>query len=64
MRTRTSDVIVIFTRERHPASGRTMLAASHGIEVDTGKTIVVSQDSPEQLGAVFDPEIWEYIIRG
>jgi hypothetical protein len=39
------------------------LIASHGYDVDTTMNVVVSQDHPTKLGAVFDRDMGEWVIR-
>lgn len=42
--------------------GAEKLRVSHGIDVDTDKAIIMSNEHPESLGAVFDPELMEWVI--
>jgi hypothetical protein len=46
----------------HPTGEKEFLA-SHGIDEDTGKFVIVSQDHPNNLGAKFDNVIGEFVIE-
>lgn len=46
----------LFNRRRHT------LVASHGIDLHTGKSVVLPCEPPETLGAKFDPEMGEWVI--
>lgn len=56
-------IIVIVTEERNARSGRMEKVVSHGVDMATGKIIIMSCGSPESVGASFDPDIGEYVIR-
>lgn len=56
-------IIVIVTKERNPRTGRMEEIVSHGVDADTGKTVILSCESPQAIGAVFDSEIGEYVLR-
>jgi hypothetical protein len=55
-------IIVIVHTEHNEKTGRMEQVVSHGIDPDTGKTIVLPQDSPEKIGAVFDHNTGEWLI--
>jgi len=57
-------ILVITHAERDKKTGCVQIIASHGIDLDTGHTIILSNERPETLGAVLDPELGEYVIRG
>ena len=42
--------------------GDKKLRVSHGINLDTDKVIITSNEHPESMGAVFDPELMEWVI--
>lgn len=58
-----SMIIVITTQEEDPRTGRMRVVTSHGIDERTGKNVILPGEPPEALGAVFDPDLHEYIIR-
>lgn len=57
------DIIVIVVRERNPKTHQMELVVSHGVEPDSGKNIVMSCGSPASVGAVYDSDIGEYVLR-
>jgi hypothetical protein len=59
-----ADILVAVVDEVCKRTGRTLKVVSHGIDLETDKIVVMSGGSPESMGAVFDMEIGEYIIRG
>ena len=42
---------------------RPRLVVSHGIDNDTERPVVLPQESPQDLGAVFDLQIGEWVIK-
>jgi hypothetical protein len=65
---RSGRIIVVTTWERPvdrrgiQTGGPKRLIASHGIDEDTGRHLPLQNDSPEHLGAVFDPALQEWVI--
>ena len=55
-------IIVITTKERNPRTGREQVVVSHGIDMDTDRTVILPCEPPEALGAVFNPEMGEYVL--
>lgn len=43
-------------------TGKKKLVASHGVDIDTDRIVIMPNEHPTQLGAVFDDEYMEYII--
>lgn len=43
-------------------TGKKEYLASHGVDVDTGRNVILSSESPEKLGAIFDFEIGEWVL--
>lgn len=58
------DIIVIVVKERNEKTGRIEEIVSHGIDFATDRNIVLPQESPSSVGARFDPDIGEYVIKG
>lgn len=58
------DIVVIVVKERNPNTGRLQEVVSHGVDFASGRSVVMSGDSPQQAGAVFDDELGEYVIKG
>lgn len=56
-------IIVITTMEKNERNNRMERIISHGIDQSTGKTVILPCEPPETLGAVFNPEIGEYILE-
>jgi hypothetical protein len=44
------------------ATGKTEFVVSHGIDVETGKTVILPNDHPRTLGGKFDYDIGEWVI--
>jgi hypothetical protein len=55
-------IIVIVQTEHNKKTGHMEQVVSHGIDPDTGKTIILPQESPEKIGAAFDHNIGEWVI--
>ena len=43
---------------------KTEFITSHGVDEDTGKNIIVSQEHPRNLGGKFDTQIGEWVLDG
>ena len=56
-------ILLITYTERNETTGHMEMIVSHGIDLDTGRTVVLPQERPEQLGGVLDRDFGEYIIR-
>lgn len=56
------EVIVIVTSEENPKTHRMEQIVSHGIDPQSGRTVVMSCCTPQQAGAVFDSRIGEFVI--
>lgn len=56
-------IIVIVCKEKCKRSGRILEICSHNIDVDTGKIIILPNDSPERIGAKWDFEIGEFVLE-
>ena len=56
-------ILLITYTERNETTGRKETIVSHGIDLDTGRTVVLPQERPEQLGGVLDRDFGEYVIR-
>lgn len=55
-------IIVITTLEQDQDTKMESLVASHGVSADTGRTVILSNEHPSRLGAVFNSRIGEYVI--
>ena len=55
-------IVVVTQQELNERTGRLTLIVSHGIEVESGRPVTLPQVHPEQLGAVVDPEVGEYVL--
>jgi hypothetical protein len=52
-----------YGRDGHEILGETEFLTSHGIDEETGKTVIVQAEHPKYLGAKFDYEIGEWILE-
>jgi hypothetical protein len=52
-----------YGRDGQELVGQTEFLTSHGIDVDTGKTVIVQSEHPKSLGAKFDYEIGEWVLE-
>jgi hypothetical protein len=57
-------IIVITTREKNPKTGRIEIIVSHGVESGSLKNIVLPNETPASIGAVYDSDLGEYILKG
>lgn len=55
-------IIVVCTMEKHPKTGKPRKIVSHGIDRASGKSVCLPCDTPEEIGAVFDQEVGEYVL--
>jgi len=44
-------------------TGEKEFCTSHGVDMDTGETIITSCDHPKVLGAVWDEVMMEWVIE-
>jgi hypothetical protein len=56
-------IIVITTNEVNARTGKMQLIASHGIDERTGRAVILPWEPPDSLGAVYNQEIGEYVIK-
>lgn len=56
-------IIVIVTTEEDPKTGRSGQVVSHGVDTETGQNVILPCESPERVGAEWDAQIGEYVIR-
>ena len=56
-------ILVIVNNERDSRTGRTQQVVSHGVEIDSGRIVILPNDSPEDIGAVFDAQLSEYVLN-
>lgn len=56
-------LVVIANMERNQKTGRMETIVSHGVDMDTLQNVILPQESPESLGAKFDPDLGEWVIR-
>ena len=53
----------ILDRYGYP-TGETEFLVGAAFDAETGKAVIVPNEHPSQLGAVFDPSYGEWIIKG
>lgn len=56
-------IVVITNWETNPKTGHKQLIVSHGVDSETLQDIVLPNETPEALGAVFDQNIKEYVLH-
>lgn len=56
-------VVVITCKERDARTGRERIVASHGIDMDTDNVVTLPGEPPEALGAVFNADLGEYVLK-
>jgi hypothetical protein len=56
-------ILLMTYTERNETTGRVEQFVSHGIDPGYGRTVVLPQERPEQLGGVLDRDFGEYVIR-
>lgn len=50
-------VVLITVTETNKRTGKSEQIASHGYNVDTGRTVIVPCDTPQSFGAQMHPEL-------
>ena len=55
-------VVVIFTKQRNPRTGQMEQIASHGVDTDTNRAVTLPSISAQELGAVFNRDLTEYVL--
>lgn len=55
--------MVIVNREKNLRTEQKEEVVSHGVDLDTGKTVTLPCVPPADVGAVFDPDIGEYVVH-
>lgn len=55
-------IVLVTTIEHDEKTKREKLVVSHGVDMLTGKTVILPCDHPKELGARFDTDIREYVI--
>lgn len=56
-------ILVITVREYNKSKGRVDLVTSHGIDLVTGKNVVLPVEHPLDIGAVWSESYREYILE-
>jgi hypothetical protein len=56
-------MIVVIVNHETDKNGIPRLIASHGIDFDTLQTVILPAEHPQNLGAVFNPIIGEFVIN-
>lgn len=52
----------VYDRAGHPIPGKKEWGISHGVDVETGENVCMSGGTPQQLGAVWHPEMCEWVL--
>ena len=60
----STDILVIAVRERNEKTGCMETIVSHGVDLVSGENVVLPNLPPAEVGAVWAPEVGEYVIRG
>jgi hypothetical protein len=56
-------ILLIVITEMNERTHKREQIFSHGINLETGQTIVLPCEHPIRLGGVFDPDLGEYVIH-
>jgi hypothetical protein len=56
-------ILLIVHEDLNETAGRMEQIVSHGIDLKTNRTLALPQEHPRLLGAVFDTNLGEYVIR-
>ncbi len=56
-------IIVVTYQEEDPLTGRVQTLADYGYDTIADRYITLPCDPPERIGASFDLEIGEYVLR-
>ena len=56
-------ILVITITETNENTGKPEPLASHGVDLDTGKNVVLPGVHPRDLGATVDAELNEWVIQ-
>ena len=55
-------IVVVTTKEKDERTGFETIVASHGVDFESGQTVVLPGQPPARLGAVLHQELGEYVI--
>lgn len=55
-------ILLITVQERNKDTGKIETLVSHGINTETGRTVITSNEPPRQMGAYFDRDAGEWMI--
>jgi hypothetical protein len=55
-------IVAIFTMERNPRTGQMEQVAANGMDIDTLRDVHLPLVSAQELGAVYDHDLGEYIL--
>jgi hypothetical protein len=56
-------MVIVFTCLERNNKGLIVTVVSHGIDADSWKSVPLPQVSPQELGAVFDETLNEYVLH-
>jgi hypothetical protein len=57
-------ILCVVITETNKKTGLQEQVVSHGVDLDTGRSVILPAEHPGKLGAVFDPGYGEYLILG
>lgn len=55
-------ILVITVTEKNPKTGESKIIVSHGVDINTGKMVILPCEHPRDIGAVFSPEYNEFVL--
>lgn len=55
-------IIVIYNEETCPKTGHKKNVVSHGVDIETGRDVVLPQVDIREIGAKFDDDMGEYVL--
>jgi len=57
-------ILVITHKERNKRTGQMETIVSHGIDLETDQPVILPNETPQSIGAVFDREYGEFVLQG
>ncbi|WP_336658050.1 hypothetical protein [Leclercia adecarboxylata] len=56
-------IIVVTTTEKNEKTGLMELLASHGVEEESGRQVVLPAEHPKEIGAHYSDELQSWVIH-
>lgn len=56
-------IIVVVNTETDEITGRKKQICSHGYDTETGETVILPWVHPSEIGATWDPDLQEFVLK-